>query len=350
VLSAEQVNIQAILLAVTTKSFSSFGVTSSTVFEAMLAFAWFQFWRKVSDVLLKHMIEIGAKVATKGDENTARYMAAAHYCLGKMCFGLSRYDDSCRELETACTQFRQLGKPSDILQAGEAAAYLVRVFIAVDKTYDQILSLIQKAQADLKGDRAGSARALAALGYFHFNFSEEKQALEELETARATLEEFGCFEDVTLCLFLMSDCYFDLGDLQNCLHTCEKGLKLSKQAGLDSRICEFSINFAKCHIRLEQYDEALELCRESFPLSEALGISAKKGVILELIGYILAMKKEYEGALLAYARARTEYFNMGETAGTTLWLERCDHNISQIDQAKGGDGRVILKALYEIYN
>jgi tetratricopeptide (TPR) repeat protein len=170
--------------------------------------------------------------------------------------------------------------------------------------------------------------------------------LEELESARATLEESGCFEDVTNCLLRMSQCYIHLGDLQNCLRTCDRGLELSKQVGLDTRICEISIIFARCHTRLEHYDEALELCREGLPLSEALGRPFWNAQILELIGYILAMKKEYEGALLAYARARTEYSNMDKTHTSTKGSAKCDHNISQIDQAKGGDERVILEVPY----
>jgi tetratricopeptide (TPR) repeat protein len=283
-------------------------------------------------------------MVTKGDENTARYMAAAHYRLGKMCYGLSRYDDSCRELETARTQFRQLGKPSDILQAGEAAAYLVGVFIMMNKTSDQVFSVAREAQADLRGDQVGSARALAALGYSHFCFHRDKHALEELETARATLEESGCFEDVAGCLFRMSECYLNLGDLQNCLSTCEKGLKFSKQAGLDARIYAFLIIFAQCHIRLEHYDEALKLCRESLPLTEALGVPLGNAQILDLIGYTLTMKKEYEGALLAYARARTEYSNTDKTSTSTKGLARCDYNISQINRARGrGEEGVMLE-------
>jgi tetratricopeptide (TPR) repeat protein len=243
----------------------------------------------------------------------------------------------------ARTQFRQLGKLSDILQAGEAAAYLVRTLIMMDKKSDQILSLVQEAQTDLRGDRAGSAPALAALGHTHYIFRQEKQALKELETARATLEKFGCFEDVTYCLFWMSYSHFALGDLQNCLRACEKGLELSKQAELDGRICEFSTIFVGCHIRLEHYDEALKLCRDVLPLSEAQCHSSVTALILEVMGYILATKKEYEGALLAYSRARTKYYNMDKVDASTTRLTRCDHNISQIDQAKGGKGQVVLE-------
>jgi tetratricopeptide (TPR) repeat protein len=345
-LSAEQVNIQAILLTVTAESFVSLKVPSSTVFEAMLAFAWFQFWKKRSDVLLTHMLEIGAKMATEGDEDTARYIAAAHLCLGKMFYVSDRYSDSCRELETASTQFRQLGKPSDILQAGKAASYSVRVSITSGKTPEQVFAIVQQAQADLEGDSAGSAYALSELGRFHYHFGEQKQALEMLESARATLEEHRCFEEVTYCLLRMSYCYTAMGDLQNCLRTCEQGLKISKKDGLDTRICEFSIVYARCHVRLKQYDEALKLCRESLPIIEALGHPLRNAQILELIGYILAMKKEYEGALLAYARARTRYSNMDETKVSIEGLARCDHNISQFDRAEGDEERVILEVSY----
>ena len=114
---------------------------------------------------------------------------------------------------------------------------------------------------------------------------------------------------------------------------------------MDTRICGFPIISSRCHVRLERYDEALELCRESLPIGEALGDPLVKANILDLIGYILAMKNQYEGGLLVYSQAITEYSNMDTTFTSTNGLARCNHNISQIDQANEGEGRVILEAL-----
>jgi tetratricopeptide (TPR) repeat protein len=139
----------------------------------------------------------------------------------------------------------------------------------------------------------------------------------------------------TLSFAWIGQCYLGLDDLQACLRTCEEGLKLSRRYGLEERICQLSLVSTRCHIRLEQYDEALELCRKSLPLVEETGLLLYYAQFLELSGYTLGMKKEYEAALLAYSRAKTAYSNLDPFPVSTKGLDRCDHNISQIDQAKG---------------
>jgi tetratricopeptide (TPR) repeat protein len=186
----------------------------------------------------------------------------------------------------------------------------------------------------------GSASAAVALSCCYWKCFDSKRALEDLKFALPTLKAFSCPEDIAYGLSIMFECNFALANLFECRYICQEGLKLSKKAGMDFRTCEFSIHYARYYTRLEHYDKALESCREALALSEALGCSLWHTRILEMIGYALAMKKEYEGARLAYERVRTEYSNMEGIEGIRVLkrlVVQCEHNISEIDRAKRGE-------------
>lgn len=77
----------------TVKGLTELNVASSTVFEAMVAFSWFQFWTKCSDEVLKHMLEVATSVIDK-DETIAHHIAEAHLCLGLMYRQLCRCSEA----------------------------------------------------------------------------------------------------------------------------------------------------------------------------------------------------------------------------------------------------------------
>jgi tetratricopeptide (TPR) repeat protein len=219
------------------------------------------------------------------------------------------------------------------------------VFVVMGVTMSDLFGIAIKAQRELFIDPGGTASAWAVFGYAHWHIQQYEDALGMLTFARDKFEGLHRIQDATLCLLWTSQCHFTLTDLHACLRTCEEGIKLARQVGYENRICQLSFMSARCHIRLEQYDEALELCRKSLPLIEKSGQPLYHAQFLELSGFAFGMKKEYEGALLGYSRAKSVYSDVDPFPTSTKGLARCNRNIRRIGQAKGDEEQVILEII-----
>lgn len=75
-----------------------------------------------------------------------------------------------------------------------------------------------------------------------------------------------------------------------------------------------------------------------------LGGPVSIGQVLEMIEYVLAMKRKYEGASIACARATKEYSIEEMRYDNAQELERCEYNLQQLNQIRSDREKVLLEA------
>ena len=335
-LAAEQTNILSIFLTVTISSLSQPGcpVEESLIFDAMLAFCWFQFWKKGSLELLMHFL---ALLTPNGGPSSLRYSAEARFCLGKMYFEFSRYEEACTELEAARSSFRELGTPSDIIRAGECALQLAKAWTFMRESGDRITCLINEAQTDLKDDPKGAACALISLGENSWYKEGPSEALKHLEIAQAILQDLRCTADLAQCLFVMSRCYASQGALLEWQRAAQASLEASRLVGMNDPIGQGLRSLSRCYIRQEQYDNALGALREALGVCEELGYPGSIAQVLELSGYAYAKKRDFVGACLAYEEAKKMYAGMPRTDQIQNAEATCEWNLCAILERNSDD-------------
>ncbi|KAG8757146.1 hypothetical protein FRC14_002326 [Serendipita sp. 396] len=214
-LDTEKMNIQAIFCGVKTESLSELTLVESVtkVFDAMLAFAWYQFWTKGGTDILIHLLEL-APSSNIGEESALRYTAEVHVCLGRMYCRLGRYQKASECLWNARNEFIKLGTPADRIRAGESALYVAGTYTYLQADGMDIFWLVSQAQKELKDDPKGSARALLYLGEYYWYEKMTDKALETLECARELLDELGCTAEVMDCRTYITRCYARQGNLE----------------------------------------------------------------------------------------------------------------------------------------
>ena len=339
-LTVEKTNILSIFLAVTASSFSQpeYPIEESFILDAMLAFCWFQFWTKYSLELLRHFLGL----FTPGDDpSRRRYTAEARFCLGKMYVKFSRHEDACREFEAARFSFRELGTPSDIIRAGECALDLAKSWLYMWESGERVARLVEEAQADLKDDPKGAARALIYLGDVLWYMDKIPDALKHLEIAHAALQDLNCTADVAYCLLIMSRCYASQDAFPEWQRTAQASIDAARLVGMNDPIAHALRSLARCYIRLEQYDNALGTLREALGISEEFGSPHSIAQFLELSGYAYAKKRDFVGARLAYEEARKIYAGLVKTIQSQKHEGYCEKNLRTILE-RDSDGDVEL--------
>ena len=330
-LAAEQINILSILLAVTTSSFSEpeYAVEEPLVFDAMLAFCWFQCWKKCSVELLKHLLGL-LLPGGDADASNLRYTAEARFCLGKMYGQLGRIHEACTELEAARSCFRKLGTPSDTIRAGDSALELAFAWGFTLESGDRIARLINEAQTDVKDDPKAAARALMSLGHNYWYQDMDSEALEQLKIALAALQKLNCTTEVARCLFEMSRCYASQKALPEWMSAAQDSLAASRLVGTNDLIASALRSLSRCYIVQERYDDALVTLQEALEICVELGQPLAIAQVLELSGYTYAKKQDLVGARSAYEEAEKVYRSMERTTQTEECVDSCGRNIRQI--------------------
>jgi tetratricopeptide (TPR) repeat protein len=250
---------------------------------------------------------------------------------------LGHYNEACSELKTARTCFRELGTPPDIIRAGESALELAVSWGFTLEPGKRIQKLIYEAQADLKDDPKGAARALMELGYNYWYMGMHLRALEHLANAKAALLKLNCTAELAHCSFLMSRCYAHQKALPEWLRAAEESVEASRRVGMNDLIAQALRTLSRCRIVLEQYDIALGVLKEAFIISEALGHPLAIAQVLELSGYAYAKSMDFIGALKAYEEAKKVYAGMEKTHQTTSCDDRCGRNIRLISESDSVD-------------
>jgi tetratricopeptide (TPR) repeat protein len=344
-LTIEETNILSVLLAVTTASFSEPGypVEAPVVFDAILAFCWFHIWKKPSPELLKHLLVL---VSPDSDTRSLRYMAEARFCLGKTYLQLSLLSEACIELEAARECFRKLGTSSDIIRAGDSALELATSWSLKGQPGDRIEKLIKEAQADLKDDPKGAARALMSLGYNYWYMRMRPQALEQLEIAKAALQKLNCKMEVARCLDTIVRCYASRKATPQWMPAAQDSVTASRLVGTNDLIAGALHTLSQCHIVLEQYDDALIVLKEALVITEELGDLSWIAQIFELSGYTYAKKKDFVGALKAYEEAKKFYSSAERTPRIERHHNRCGMNIHRISESDSQDIELDPPVLY----
>ncbi|KAG8805788.1 hypothetical protein FRC17_005335 [Serendipita sp. 399] len=337
-LDIERTNIQAILSSITQELLAELSLTQNSydVFEAMLTFGWFQFWTKINTDLMQHLLQF-ASSANVGEQRTLRYIAEAHFCLGKHYTYLGRCSEACTSLEAARANFQDLGTPADILRAGEAALGLVEAYIFMTKPIEDVKSLLLQAQADLQGDPRGSACALMFGGYAHWYSESPQSGLSDLKHAKESLEVLGNTADIARCILYMMRCYADLGLLSDWMEAGQEGLRLSKRVGIDDMTWEALDGLSRCYVRMEKYDDALSTLKESLVVAQQVGAPLAIAQTIELSGYAYGMKGDLYGSRLGYEQAKKIYYEIEKTNQTRENIDDCIYNLQQIEDAGGWD-------------
>jgi tetratricopeptide (TPR) repeat protein len=335
-LAAEQTNILSIFLAVTASSLSQpeCPIEECLIFDAMLAFCWFQFWKKGSIELLRKFLGL---FAPNGDPSRLRYSAEARFCLGKMYFEFDRYEEASMELEAARLSFRNSGTPTDIIRAGECALGLAKTWIFMYESDDRVAGIINEAQRDLKDDPKGAARALTSLGEHSWYMGRPSESLKHLQIAHATLQDLNCTVDVAQCLYVMSRCYAYQGALPEWERTIQASLEASRLVGMDDPIGLALRGLSCCYTQQGQYDKALDALREALGICEELGFPGSIADVLELSGYAYAKKRDFVGARLAYEEAKKVYAGMARMKLTEYHEVRCERNLRAILERDSDD-------------
>ncbi|KAG8835033.1 hypothetical protein FRC17_005655 [Serendipita sp. 399] len=339
-LDIEKTNIQSLLLGVTPESLSELGLAQNiaNLFEAMVAFAWYQFWTKRSPELLTHLLEIAPTSEGGGDEGIRRYVAEAQFCLGRTYIKLGRYKEASEVLKSARAKFQGLDTPADIVRAGDSALYLATTLSFLLGSGYEIERLIREAQKDFENDPKGSARALMHLGYNYWYNCMPERGLEQLEEARKSLETLGCTVDAAECIFYMTRCYGQLGSLPEWMEKGQEMLRFSRLVGMNDLIAQALRGLSRCYIRMKRYTDALVTLQEGLAISEKLGHPLAIAQVYELSGYAYAMNGDLYGARLAYEGAKKVYSDMEETEQTRMCLRACTYNLQRIEDARDGEG------------
>ncbi|KAG8846021.1 hypothetical protein FRB91_001249 [Serendipita sp. 411] len=326
-------NIQAIFCGVKTESLSELTLVESVtkVFDAMLAFAWYQFWTKGGTDILIHLLEL-VPSSNIGEESALRYTAEVHVCLGRMYCRLGRYQKACECLWNARNNFIKLGTPTDRIRAGESALYVADTYIYLQADGMDIFSLVSQAQKELKDDPKGSARALLYLGAYYWYEKMTDKALETLECARESLDKLGCTVDVMACRTYITRCYARQGKLEEWSKAGKELLHLSMWVGVDDWMANALLRHSRCSIRMEKYDDALVMLRSSIFLFNGIGLPLEAVEGLELAGYAYAKKGDLLGAKIAYKTAKKQYDDLKETSQTKEGSHNCEENLRKIEE------------------
>ncbi|KAG8812302.1 hypothetical protein FRC18_003014 [Serendipita sp. 400] len=343
-LDIEKTNIQAILHGVKAETLTELGLAESicNVFDAMLAFAWYQFWTKRSSETLIRLLEL-APSSNIGEESILRYISQAHACLGRVYLEFGRYSDACETLEVARREFHELGTPTDRIRAGDSALYLADTWCVQGRPGREIERLVRQAQEELSDDPKGSARALMQLGDNYWYRENYADALEILGRAKESLITLGCTAEVAECLICIARCHAKQGDLEEWLKTGKEALRLSKLVGKDEKTADALQMISRCYIRMGKYDDALVTLKEAAPISEKLGGLLPIAHLLELSGYAYARNDDLLGAKIAYEAAKKKYDEMEETNQIRKESSRCEENLQKIEE---GDMELEVPMLY----
>ncbi|KAG8835043.1 hypothetical protein FRC17_005665 [Serendipita sp. 399] len=347
-LQFEKKNIQSILLGTTTEALLQAGSLNNiyNLFTVVLGFQACLAPRP-SQELMSHALGILiATSSTLEKDEVLDFTAQFHYKMGAKSCSLDEYDKACELLESARSEFRQLGTSDGLKMAGEAALDLADVWKLSGKPGDEIERLLKEAQEDLKAHPKRFAYALSRLGSLYVQRSKIPEAMESLCRAKEALEEFGDSEDMVLTLISIAKCHAKQRENDKWLEVAQKAVQMSKSVGVVDGIYTTLGCLARYYIEIGSYDEALPILKEAWVLLEESGPSLANAIFLELTGYTYAMKGDMVGAKIAYEAATKQLGGLPATTHKAERLEACNQNLGEIAKKEGQEKTFARPVMY----
>ncbi|KAG2010231.1 hypothetical protein CC2G_013068 [Coprinopsis cinerea AmutBmut pab1-1] len=330
-LDVEKNNILSIFLSTTTERLRSLSMLDkqSWVLDAMLAFAWYQYWSKRSTELLVHLLANVANEGTTEDAPILRRVDEARHCLGRMNYQLGCFQDASTELEKACFTFRKLDTTEDRVRAGEATLSLVDVQMVRGRPGHEIQGLVEAAQQDVGEDVKGNALVFLRRGLYSRRNKDPEKGLEYAARAKTLLSQLDHkpAREISDCLLLISQCHGTLRSNPDWLNACLESLEFSRSIGLASWICADLHLLSGCYIWMGRYDEGIGTLKQALEMYDEVGDPQGIAAVLRMTGYAYAKMGDLVGARVAYESAKKRYLELEEAEKTRNGMAHCEYNL-----------------------
>jgi hypothetical protein len=184
------------------------------------------------------------------------------------------------------------------------------------------------------------ARGLLGLGHFLWWGCRPADALEKISAAKVIFERLDCPASTSKCFYIMSRIYASTLNHPQALALGRQALMKAEQAGDAHLICQV-LGINACFLmRLSCYGEAFDMLERALRESQALGAPLAIPQILELLAYNCAATVDFQGAKIAYERARVQYATMGSTNMAANGQKRCWENLWRLNIVNGMDQAV----------
>ena len=206
--------------------------------------------------------------------------------------GLTKYEDSERELLKSIELFTQLGNEEKIVDLKIEYGNLMKLQSRFDESI--VLFLEALTMADKLGDKNNVARVHNYLGNIFQAQEQYEKAVENFQTALALVKELGIKRGISACLTNLASAYTELGQYDKAIQYCKEALGIKRQIGDKLGEARVLINLGLVYNHLDNYNRAEEIFNQA------------RNVALQVGSPILTSKTEYNLMVVAYERQQYE--------------------------------------------
>lgn len=202
--------------------------------------------------------------------------------------GLSKYEESERELLKSIELFTQLGNKAKIVDLKIEYGNLMKLQSRPDESI--VLLLEALSMADSLGDKNNIARIHNYLGLIFQAQDQYEKAVENFQEALTLVKELGIKPGISACLTNLASSYTYLGQYDNAIKYNEEALEIKRQIGDKLGEARVLINLGGVYNHLDDYDTAEKIFKQA------------QNVALQVDSPILSSKIEYNLMVIAYGR------------------------------------------------
>jgi len=183
----------------------------------------------------------------------------------------------------------------------------------------------------------GQAYACLNLAAWHFQRSENKEALELLTDALGFFNNQKKEPGYAAALTYIGNIYESFGDYETALEYCQNAYNAASETGYKEGLGEAQSVLGLIYSRLSDYDRALKAYKDGLRIREELNDQLAVASSLNRIARIHTLKKEYEEALENYNKSlkiRESLDQKGVLAWTYLGLASTYEEMEDYESAK----------------
>ena len=202
--------------------------------------------------------------------------------------GLSKYEESERELLNSIELFTQFGNEGKIVDLKIEYGNLMKLQSRLDESI--VLFLEALTMADRLGDKNNIARIHNYLGNIFQAQGQYEKAVENFQKALFLVQELGIKPGISACLTNLASAYTNLGQYDKAIRYNEEALEIKRQIGDKLGEGRVLINLGGVYNHMDDYNTAEKIFKEA------------QKVALQVGSPILTSKIEYSLMVVAYSK------------------------------------------------
>ncbi len=247
------------------------------------------------------------------DRENKGLLLSLHHQISVILFGLARWEEAQRHLDTMLSLSREL---NDQENEGMALNNLSQVF-KVKGDYDTALRYLEQSLkiTQDEGNRIGEGRVLNNISQIHSSKGDYEAAAQYLEQSFKITQEIGDRQGEGRALNNIGLIYSANGDYDKALPYLERSLRIAQTIGDWAGAGGTLNNIAQIHLAKGGYDTALQYLEQGLKIQQTTGDRKGEGTTRNNISQVYDAKGDYDTALQYLGQSLEIRQAIGDTSG-----------------------------------